>query len=194
MWPWEHLAAGYLAYSLLVHLTRRRAPRGRLTMAALVLGTQFPDLVDKPLAWLFDVLPSGTSLAHSVFVAVPFVACVVAVSWWFDRASAGAAFGTGYLLHLPTDVLYVAIYGSPVDWTVLLWPLYSPPSGPTPGFLANVSFYFGKFLTALTSPRGQMLVGLEVVLVGGALLLWAVDGFPGLLANRHRRRRTPTRH
>lgn len=194
MWPWEHLAAGYLAYSLLVHLVYRRAPRGRITMAALALGTQFPDLVDKPLAWAFDVLPSGTSLAHSVFVAVPLVAVVLLVSRAGDRTDAGTAFATGYLLHLPADVLYVVFYGSPVRWSVLLWPLVTPPAQQGPGFIENVTYYFEQFLGAATSPEGTMLLVLEVLLVGGALLLWLVDGVPGIREFHPAHGRTPSRN
>ena len=48
MWTWEHLAIGYLAYSLLSQLAWRRPPTvgAAITVA---FGTQFPDLVDKPL-------------------------------------------------------------------------------------------------------------------------------------------------
>lgn len=194
MWPWEHLAVGYLAYSLLVRATRGHAPRGRLTIAALALGTQFPDLVDKPLAWSFDVLPSGTSLAHSVFFAVPFVAVVAGLAWAFDRPALGAAFGTGYLLHLPADVLYVALYGSPITWSVLLWPLVEQPPQQQIGFLENVAYYFGNFQTLATSSTGTTFLALEGLLLGGALVLWVVDGVPGIRGGRRPRRWTTTRN
>ena len=48
MWPWEHLAIGYLAYSLLGRLAWRRPPTVG-TAITVAFGTQFPDLVDKPL-------------------------------------------------------------------------------------------------------------------------------------------------
>lgn len=190
MWPWEHLAVGYLAYSLLVRAGTGRAPHGRLVMAALFVGTQFPDLVDKPLAWMFGLLPSGTSLAHSVFVAVPLVTLFLALSWLAGRPSIGRAFGVGYLLHLPADVLYVALYGSPVNWTVLLWPLYTAPAGQDPGLLANVALYFGKFLEVAVSPAGRLFVAAELLLLGGALVLWVLDGFPGIRASPPRRGHT----
>lgn len=194
MWPWEHLAAGYLAYSLLVHLTRGRAPHGRLTMAALVVGTQFPDLVDKPLAWAFHVLPSGTSLAHSVFFAVPFALVVIAISRATHRPDAGTAFTIGYLLHLPADVLYVWFYGTPIGWSGLLWPLASKPAQQSPGLLENVMYYFDKFLTVATSSDGMVLLAFELLLVGGALLLWVADDFPGLRGDRLSPRRTLSRN
>lgn len=48
MWPWEHLAISYLAYSLLGRLAWRR-PRPLREPPSVTFGTQFPDLVDKPL-------------------------------------------------------------------------------------------------------------------------------------------------
>ena len=38
-------------------------------MLALAIGTQLPDLIDKPLTYQFAVLPSGRSLGHSLFFA-----------------------------------------------------------------------------------------------------------------------------
>jgi len=68
MWPWGHLAVGYLLWSVLVRDRRFRPPTGAETLL-LAVGTQFPDAVDKPLAWSLGVLPNGRSLAHSVFLA-----------------------------------------------------------------------------------------------------------------------------
>lgn len=68
MWPWEHLAFGYVLFSLLVRIGRRRPDDASVYL--LVLFTQFPDLVDKPLAWTFGILLSGLSVGHSVFVAL----------------------------------------------------------------------------------------------------------------------------
>jgi hypothetical protein len=61
MWPWEHLAVGYLLYSVSCVLWGRYPTR--IGVAALAFGTQFPDLVDKPLGWWLGVLPSGQSFA-----------------------------------------------------------------------------------------------------------------------------------
>lgn len=194
MWPWEHLAVGYLAYSLLVRLHRGHPPRGRLAIAALALGTQFPDLVDKPLAWVFHVLPSGTSLAHSVFFAVPFVALIYGLAWALDRPWVGGAFGIGYLLHLPADVLYVALYGSQITWSVLLWPLYSTPADGQVGFFENVAYYFGNFSALFASEMGTTFLALEILLVGGVLALWILDGFPGLRGYEPPRHGAPSRN
>lgn len=88
MWPWEHLAVGYIGYSLSVRLAGRGVPRPR-PVVALAVGTQFPDLVDKPLSWTLGVLPSGHSLAHSLFAALPLATLAVTVGVALDRRRDG---------------------------------------------------------------------------------------------------------
>ena len=63
MWPWDHLAFGYVWYTLASRGWDGRPPSNAAAIA-LAVGTQFPDLVDKPLAWWLDVLPAGRSLGH----------------------------------------------------------------------------------------------------------------------------------
>src|SRR6056297_3615611 len=97
MWPWGHAVVGYLAYSGTTHVGWKRPPSHAATVA-LLFGTQFPDLVDKPLAWSLGVLPSGRSLAHSTLTAVLLV-CVLYVVFARRRAVVGA-FALGYASHL----------------------------------------------------------------------------------------------
>ena len=96
MLPWGHAALGYLFYTAYARLRYRHPPVG-LSVYALGLGTQFPDLIDKPLAWHFAVLPSGRSLAHSLFT----LGVVVGVLWYaFDTPEwrrLTAAFGVGWV-------------------------------------------------------------------------------------------------
>ncbi len=194
MWPWEHVIVGYVAYSLFRHLVFQQAPTGRETLA-VVFASLLPDLIDKPLAWQFGVLSSGTSLAHSVFVAIPLVVLVYGLAQEFDRPAVGSAFGIGYLLHLPADILYVGLYGADIDWSGLLWPLVSsPPPAQQPGFLENVAYYFGNFSALFASEMGMTFLALEVSLVGGALALWLLDGVPGIRDRQPPRRRTPSRN
>jgi hypothetical protein len=49
MWPWGHLAVGYLLSAGAAYLRDHSSPRG-LAVVALAAGTQLPDLLDKPLA------------------------------------------------------------------------------------------------------------------------------------------------
>jgi hypothetical protein len=124
MWPWEHLAVGYLLYSASVRLRTGSGP-GDGPALALALSTQFPDLVDKPLAWSLGVLPDGTTVAHSVFVAVPAVVVVAAL----ERGRAGGryapAIGIGYLSGLLAEfgryfADFVAFLGTPLGRLYLL--------------------------------------------------------------------------
>ncbi|MFC4448408.1 metal-dependent hydrolase [Halorussus aquaticus] len=180
MWPWEHLAVGYLCYSLLVHALYGRAPRA-WPVAAVALGTQFPDLVDKPLAWTFGVLPSGHSLAHSLFAALPVAALAVTVAAALDRRSVGAAFAFGYLSHLPADVFYPLLVGGEPNYGFLLWPAI-PASGTETGvgFLAMVRTLFARYVTELASGAISAYVAVELGLLASVVALWLYDGTPPL--------------
>ncbi|WP_340101288.1 metal-dependent hydrolase [Salinibaculum salinum] len=178
MWPWEHLAIGYLVYSLFVRYVAGHTPQA-LAVAALVVGTQFPDLIDKPLGWGTSLLPSGTSFAHSLFVAVPLAALAVTATAAVDRADIGVAFAIGYLLHLPADAVYPLLIGRHLNWTFLFWPLLPAPATTIP-IVPFVRELAGQFLAFLSTPRGRLYLLLELGLLGGAILRWYVDGTPGL--------------
>lgn len=123
MFPLGHALFGYLLYVAFAWTARYRLPYG-LTLGALLLGTQFPDIVDKPLAF-FGVLPSGRSLGHSLlFVAVLFAAVWV-VARRDDRPDLAVAFGFGHLSHLVADAVRISFSGLRVghDVNFLLWPL-----------------------------------------------------------------------
>lgn len=95
---------------------------------ALAFGTQFPDLVDKPLSWTLGVLPCGRIGAHTPLVAVP----LLIVLWWhFDtRASrrAWVSFAVGYLTHLASDGVYAVVDVELIGLGYLLWPITPIPS------------------------------------------------------------------
>lgn len=195
MWPWEHLAVGYLGYSVTVRLTTGRPPRDPVAVVVLAFATQLPNLVDKPLAWSLGVLPTGTSLAHSVFVAVPLCVVVGVLAWRGGRPAIGAAFAIGYLLHLPSDALYAAvILGSELSVEGFAWPLVPATPIERAGFGANLSHYFGRYVAALTSPDGIRYLAVELLLVGGAFGLWLYDGAPGLALFSGNRPSNPDPH
>ncbi len=179
MWPWEHLAFGYVLWSVYVHLRRRRDVRPAEALAVAV-GTQLPDLIDKPLAWSFDVLPSGISLAHSLTLALPASVAALVVGRRLDRRSAGAAFVVAYASHLLGDALYPFVWGHGFSLAFLFWPLVPTGSPTTEGLLSNFLYYLNSFLASLATPTGALYVGLEVTLLGTALALWVSDGAPGL--------------
>jgi len=126
MFPWTHAAFGYALFVLLAGALVALGLRGRLSKAellAVVFATQLPDLVDKPLAWWFALIPSGRSLAHSLVLAVPLSLAVLAVARHRGHAEVGLAFAVGYASHLVGDV-YVAVYYWRVEeFTFLLWPV-----------------------------------------------------------------------
>jgi hypothetical protein len=173
MWPWGHLAAGYLCYSLYCRFVAGRAPRGVGTVAVL-FGTQAPDLVDKPLAWTFGLLPSGRSLGHSLVV----FALVAPLVWWVagrrDHRPLAAAVGFGSLTHLLTDALYPILRFDFVGAGFLGWPLIPQPT------------YEGDYgvLTYFLELQPTPELAFEFVLVVVASVLWHFDGHPGLATVR----------
>lgn len=168
MWPWGHLAVGYLCYSFLSRGWFDRPPGSGATLAVLV-GTQFPDLVDKPLAWSFHLLPSGRSLAHSLLTASVVCLLVGAYLRRHDRPLLGLAFAVGYVSHLFADAILSLLEGQYRYVSYLGWPLLElPPVDPGIGFVERfASMEFTAFMLA------------QFVLVGLALALWSRDGRPG---------------
>jgi hypothetical protein len=183
VFPWGHIAVGYLCYSLLSHL-RGRTPTGVSTVA-LVVGTQFPDLVDKPLSWSLDLLPAGV-FAHTVFVAVPVAVLVLVAARRFGRTELGVAFAVGYLSHLPTDVLPSVVFSDDPSYWFLFWPVLARPAetdvsnpvvgpGAGAGLVENATYYFHDYLTEIVSLQGIVYL----VVFAGIFALWLSDGHPG---------------
>lgn len=169
MWPWEHAAAGYLLYTVYLRARGNGTPEGTAAIA-LGLGTQFPDLIDKTLAWYLAILPSGRSLAHSLFTAIFVSALVLAYARRHDRTSVGAAFVGGYLAHLFGDGLHPFLAGNWAFLSFLGWPLLASPVYPGEhGILAHLlRFQLSSYRLALSA----------MTLI--ALVLWRQHGYPGL--------------
>jgi membrane-bound metal-dependent hydrolase YbcI (DUF457 family) len=168
MWPWGHLAVGYLLYSAFARRYDDRPPSG-LETVALAFGTQFPDLVDKPLAWSVSVLPNGRSLAHSILVAAVVIGLVALVCRRLRRKPVAVAFGIGYVSHLASDALPVFPDGPVSDLAFLLWPLLPPVEYDTQQSFA------AHFLGIEPTP----LFLFQIVLLAVALVVWIRDGMPG---------------
>lgn len=177
MWPWEHLAVGYLVYALITR--RRNVPLTDWEILFLVIGTQFPDLVDKTLGWVVGILPGGLTIGHSLLFALPVVTVIVLVTRGTRMRFWGTAFGAGYLSHLPGDVLYPVLLGDGPAVDFLLWPLTSAEPSYSDGVLTIVQALFGKFLTHLSTPAGRLYLFFEALLLSVALLVWVRDGCPG---------------
>lgn len=121
--PISHFLVAVLpvaAYSLGKH---RRLPRGETTLV-LLFATQLPDLVDKPLAWTFGLLPSGRMVAHSLVIVLPIITVIVVVAHRTGYDAYGRVFAFGYLSHLVTDFYPVLYLGT--DYYFLpnmFWPI-----------------------------------------------------------------------
>lgn len=172
MLPWGHAAVGYLSYRLYTFLRYRRPPIG-ISVVALAIGTQFADLIDKPLAWTFGVLPSGRSLAHSLLV----VGIVAGLLYWVSRrrsertGTALFAFLFGWMSQLFSDG-YPILFGQQTCLNYLVWPL------------AGICQYEGEknrsfieFFLALELSNG-MLFGFGLTAIATAI--WLLDGAPGV--------------
>jgi len=178
MWPWDHLAFGYLLHSLLVRSRLGRGPEDGPVLA-LVVATQFPDLVDKPLAWEFGALPHGQSLAHSLLFAVPVVLASAAAARRYGRPEHGTAVAVGYLSHLLADLAYGPLTGGSLSPAFLLWPLLHRPPEPPVGLAPRVLALLDSSLALLATPAGLVYLLLELALGLAVAALWRRDGFPG---------------
>ena len=172
MWPWGHVALGYLLYSLFARQRHARPPTPAAAIAVGV-GTLLPDLIDKPLAWSMAVLPNGRSLAHSAFALV----VLVALAWVLANRSRQTrlhvpvgAFAIAYGSHLLGDGLHALVAGEFDDLAYLLWPVLPPVEYDT------TQSFAAHFAQLSLTPS----LGFEFVLTALALLAWYRDGTPGL--------------
>ncbi|WP_277555855.1 metal-dependent hydrolase [Halobaculum limi] len=124
MLPWTHAAFGYLLLLAVVVLLGRRV--SRVELLAVLVGTQLPDVIDKPLAWWFNAVPSGRSLAHSLLFVIPLSAVIVAIAWYRSHPEVGFAFTLGYLAHLIGDTYVAIYYWRTEEFSFLLWPILPP--------------------------------------------------------------------
>lgn len=175
MWPWEHAALAYVLYSA---LTRRRGgPPGDVATLWVLVASQLPDLIDKPLAWTFGVVHSGRMFAHAPVLAVPL--CVL-VYWRFSRRSKpeyGVAFCVGYLSHVAGDAVGSTLVGEYAYARFLLWPLLSVP-------VDDQESVLGELVGGLSPSPALLVSGLVGMAVVG---LWIHDGKPGLGVFRRER-------
>ncbi len=180
MWPWEHAIVGYVAYSLFARLIYRDSPGG-LEAFAVVFASVLPDIIDKPLAWEYGVFESGYALGHSIFFAVPLAITVGLLTRAWGRPRTGVAFGVGYLLHLPSDVLdgYIRGDGNEWQWEIMLWPVATAgSSGHSHGFMDMFGQLFSGYWGELTGGDPSTYLLAQITIAGGAFLLWLIDGAP----------------
>ncbi|MXV60994.1 metal-dependent hydrolase [Natronorubrum sp. JWXQ-INN-674] len=169
MWPLGHAAVAYLCYTV---ATRARfdAPPAHIPVLVLVFGSQFPDLVDKPLAWYLGVIPTGRTLAHSLLVLAPLSIAVYALASRYGRSEYGIAFAIGALSHSLVDAL-PALWGDTASAEHLLWPVT-----PVEPYETGAPSVLQLFQDSLGDPYFLS----EFVLAAIAFVLWRRDGYPGL--------------
>ena len=132
MRPVEHFIVVFIPAVLVVVLSDRRLPTLPF-VGAVFVGSQFPDLIDKPLAHVFGVIPSGRVFMHSFPTAAPVWLVVAWYGWRTRRPRLSAAFIAGHVSHILADN-YRAFQGStpsiPPD---MLWPITdAAPRPPVP--------------------------------------------------------------
>lgn len=179
MWPWEHAAVGYLLYSIGLRALNQNPPSDREAVLLLV-ATQIPDLIDKPLSWVFGVFPTGYALGHSVFVAVPVGVAVLVATRVRGRVRLGVAIVIGYWSHLAADVLDpLRSGGSPTPERVL-WPVVSgTPYQEDLGASRGIT-YLIEFVDSLTAMDPLALVSVYLLLPVATVIIWIRDGAPGI--------------
>jgi hypothetical protein len=173
--PLGHLAFAYLWYAVYAAVGTHRLP-AQLALVPLAFGSQFPDLVDKPLAYL-GVLTYGRSLAHSLFT---FALCSVAL-WWLTiqfrgrwraetvaerlRIVTPAAFTVGYASHLLGDTYRFLLAGDLWAARFLVYPLFPVPESPSDDIAPWIRL-FEIYQEMGSHPQVNLIILATVVFVG----------------------------
>ncbi|EMA22733.1 MULTISPECIES: metal-dependent hydrolase [Haloarcula] len=126
--PIEHFIIALLPVAVYALLRDRQLPTLHL-LAVTFFGSQFPDLIDKPLAYELHLIPSGRVFMHSLPFAIPLSIAVVAYAVRTDRTRLGAAFAFAHLSHLVADNRQL-LRPDPYVSSDLLWPLQRPVMRP----------------------------------------------------------------
>ncbi len=173
MFPLGHAAVAYLCYVGVAAATRRPLPV-HWGLVPLAVGSQFPDLVDKPLAY-YGVLVSGRSLGHSIVTAVVLA---VTVRWAVQRVPAPdrpelgrlrevspPAFAVGYLSHLAADAVEPLRAGALKEAGFLLWPVVAPIDYPQ-GDLSPITRMLAVHRQLAGHPQIELILLAAAVFVG----------------------------
>lgn len=160
--PIKHVVLSLLPVVCYTLLRDRTVPSG-VIVAIGVAGGLVADLIDKPLAWQFGLVPSGRMVAHSIVLSVPVLVVVLAAAVRLDRSSYGVVFAWGHLSHIVADFRSVLVHGTGSYWFPnLFWPLLPANPDRTVGYSNNL-------------PAFDLLLLLELVLFATILGYVAVD-------------------
>lgn len=178
MWPWGHLAVGYVAYATYTRYRDDEHPAG-LPVVVLVLATQFPDLLDKPLAYTWTVLPAGRSLAHSGFLALPICLGTLLIARRTRPVGQRtvSAFVVGYLTHLLSDAIYPLLAVDLPALSFLAWPFLPLPEDD----VTSLAYYVDALLESTRSLEAVPVpFAFELLLFALAVGLWLQHRMPPL--------------
>lgn len=122
---------------------RDQRPPSRSVLFATVVGSQFPDLVDKPLAYQLSVIPNGRMFAHSLLVVttVSLVVLRLATHEHIDHRRAVRAFVFAYLTHVAGDFSGELLTPHRPFPSNLLWPFVPVASVSTPTWAGPGSIF-----------------------------------------------------
>jgi membrane-bound metal-dependent hydrolase YbcI (DUF457 family) len=90
-----HLAVAVAQYRLFSHHRRKEE-----LMAALLIASLFPDIVDKSIGYVFHVMPNGRHYMHNIW-SLLLMSLLVSLIW---GRKMGQAWFIGHLGHLLADV------------------------------------------------------------------------------------------
>jgi membrane-bound metal-dependent hydrolase YbcI (DUF457 family) len=161
MLPIEHFIVALLPIAVVATLLERRLPTPRF-VGVVFVGSQLPDLVDKPLAHYLFMLPSGRVGLHSFPIAILLFGVVAAYGWRTDRLRLSAAFIIAHTSHILADN-YRPLFASPPSIPPdILWPFTDPtPRSAIPGWagpnLINVRLWT-LFSVVVLAVLGYVLI------------------------------------
>jgi len=167
MGPLSHAALAYLVWTTYTRARARRPPTDAEFWLVL-LASQLPDLVDKPLAWTVSVLPAGRSLGHSL-LTIGVLTLLLKRVLPRKRANVAVAVGLTMWGHALFDAVAPLHRGQTAYIRYLLWPLIEQPPYDTSRsvlLVASESLRYGISVT-------------HVLILGVIATVWLIDGMPG---------------
>ena len=122
MRPIEHFIVALLPVLVVVIAVKRRLPSLQF-IGVVFVGSQFPDLIDKPLALELGLIPTGRVFMHSLPTALPVLLVVAWYGWRTRRSHLSAGFIFSHLSHILADNYRVLAGPEPSIPPDILWPL-----------------------------------------------------------------------
>lgn len=182
MWPWGHLAFGYILFTV-YHRVRFSIPPSGFVVLSLVFGTQFPDIVDKPLAYWFHVIPEGRLFAHTLTFAVPLSIILFVIGIQTKNREYIQAFIFGWYSHILADSWKGLITLNFERLSFLLWPILEAPDYPSDSLTDHLNKLILNLqnvnIDSILSGRSGGFI-YQLIFFFIVLAIWILEGYPGL--------------